>query len=142
MIWLKKQSRSPTSASCSSDGSPSPWYVRPGKASLLQGVKNLRGAVHAVLGRFYQHQPQFDHLLNGQGQVAMLRRQAFGELVGHGTRAGNGFVGVGEQGFGVGFGADAEQGRGWVAGVSTHLLILGKDHLPELLNNGWRLYAG
>ena len=34
--------------------------------------ENLRGAVDAVLRRFYQHQPQFDHLLNGQGQVAML----------------------------------------------------------------------
>lgn len=41
--------------------------------------KNLRGAVHTVLRRFYQHQPQFKHLLNGQGQVAMVGGQVLGK---------------------------------------------------------------
>ncbi|MBC8786405.1 hypothetical protein H3U64_24145 [Pseudomonas fluorescens] len=41
--------------------------------------KNLRGAVHTVLRRFHQHQPQFKHLLNGQGQVAMVGGQVLGK---------------------------------------------------------------
>ena len=63
-------------------------------------VKQFGGEQHA----------QFAQLVNGQGDVAVFASQVFGQVEQQGADAGEGFVAVGDEGFGAGVGDDGEEG--------------------------------
>ena len=80
---------------------------RPNELKSWSSARAGRFAVEESGGEEYT---QFAQLVDGEGDVAVFSVEVFGQFEQQGADAGEGFVGVGDEGFVAGVAGDGEEG--------------------------------